>query len=172
MGPAVGPRWLVASGFDLTLIEKGLLGRTYPALLTGASAGAFRLAAWLQPEPEKSYRKLMDAYIGADYRRGDSPQQLQGEMQKVVNSYLDSDALPFALAHKRYRLAIVTARARNLAASEIKSIQQLGVGLAFACNAVSASLLRWFYEQVVFYYSPIPAEILPRKGISGARPSP
>lgn len=56
VGPAVGPRWLIASGFDLTLIEKGILGRTFPALLTGASAGAFRLAAWLQPEPAKSYR--------------------------------------------------------------------------------------------------------------------
>ncbi len=75
-GPAVGPRWLVASGFDLTMIEKGLLGRTFPALLTGASAGAFRLAAWLQPEPEKSYRKLMEAYIGAITRKGDGPGQL------------------------------------------------------------------------------------------------
>ena len=27
-GPAGGPRWLVASGFDLTLLEEGLLGRT------------------------------------------------------------------------------------------------------------------------------------------------
>ncbi|HSR11655.1 MAG TPA: hypothetical protein VLS90_09420, partial [Thermodesulfobacteriota bacterium] len=78
------------------------------------------------------------------------------EMQKVVGSYLDSDALPFALANKRYRLALVTARARNLAASEIGPVQKLGVGLAFLGNAISASLLRWFYEQIVFYYSPIP----------------
>ena len=26
-GPAGGPRWLVASGFDLTLLREGLLGR-------------------------------------------------------------------------------------------------------------------------------------------------
>ena len=166
-GPAVGPRWLVASGFDLTMIEKGLLGRTFPALLTGASAGAFRLAAWLQPEPEKSYRNLMAAYIGADYRRGDGPRQLCGEMQKVIDSYLDSDALPFALANKRYRLALVTARAMNLAASEIKPIQRLGVGLAFLGNALSASLLRWFYEQVVFYYSPIPPKFCLGKDFRG-----
>lgn len=156
VGPAVGPRWLAASGFDLTLIERGLLGRNYPALLTGASAGAFRLASWLQPEPAKSYRKLMDAYIDAEYNRKDSQGKLLGEMEKIINSYLETDALAFALAHKKYRLAIVTARARNLAASETKWIQKLGVGLAFTCNALSPSLLRLFYEQVVFYYSPIP----------------
>jgi len=156
VGPAVGPRWLIAAGFDLTLMERGLLGRSYPTLLTGASAGAFRLAAWLQPEPGKSYRRLMEAYINADYKRKDSPRKLLGEMEKIINSYLETDALPFALTHKKYRLAIVTARARNLAASEKQWVQKLGVGLAFACNALSASLLRLFYEQVVFFYSPIP----------------
>jgi hypothetical protein len=156
VGPAVGPRWLMAGGFDLTLMEKGLLGNKYPALLTGASAGAFRLAAWLQPEPAKSYRRLMDAYINADYSHNDGPQKLLGEMEKIIDAYLETDALPFALNHKRYRLAIVTARARNLAASETSWLQKIGVGLAFAGNAMSPSLLRLFYEQVVFYYSPIP----------------
>lgn len=167
VGPAVGPRWLIATGFDLTLMEKGLLGNAYPALLTGASAGAFRLAAWLQPEPDRSYRKLISAYINADYNHKDSPRKLLGEMEKIVNSYLETDALPFALAHKRYRLAIVTARARNLAASETSWVQKLGVGLAFTCNAVSSSLLRLFYEQVVFYYSPIPPKFCLTKEFRG-----
>lgn len=166
-GPAVGPRWLIASGFDLTLIERGLLGNTYPTLLTGASAGAFRMAAWLQPEPAKSYRSLVNAYINADYKRGDTPGQLLGEMCKVMDSYLESDALPFALAHKRYRLAVVTARARNLAASEIGLFQKLGVALAFASNALSPSLLRLFFEQVVFYYGPIPPKFCLDKQFRG-----
>jgi len=167
VGPAVGPRWLIASGFDLTLIEKGLLGNDYPALLTGASAGAFRLAAWLQPEPAKSYRKLVDAYVNAEYKRTDGPRQVLGEMEKVINSYLETDALSFALTHKKYRLAIVTARARNLAASETSWVQKLGLGLAFASNAISASLLRLFYEQVVFYYSPIPPKFCLAKEFRG-----
>lgn len=167
VGPAVGPRWLAASGFDLTLIERGLLGNNYPALLTGASAGAFRMAAWLQPEPAKSYRRLMEAYINADYKRDDGPRRLLGEMEKIINSYLETDALSFALVHKKYRLAIVTARARNLAASETNWVQKLGVGLAFACNALNASLLRLFYEQVVFYYSPIPPKFCLTKEFRG-----
>ena len=39
-GPAGGPRWLVTSGFDLTLLKEGALGRTFPVWLVGASAGA------------------------------------------------------------------------------------------------------------------------------------
>ena len=73
-GPAGGPRWIVASGFDLTLLKKGLLGRKKPVWLVGASAGAWRFAAWLQPEAEKSYLAFMNAYITAIYKRGDNPQ--------------------------------------------------------------------------------------------------
>ena len=63
VGPAVGPRWLVASGVDLALLRNGKLGsKSRPVLLTGASAGAWRFAAWLQPEPEKSYRRLLDVH--------------------------------------------------------------------------------------------------------------
>ena len=56
--PATGPRWLVASGFDLTLLKAEVLGRSGPVLLAGSSTGACRLAAWLQPEAEKSYLAL------------------------------------------------------------------------------------------------------------------
>ncbi|HOD08891.1 MAG TPA: patatin-like phospholipase family protein, partial [Myxococcota bacterium] len=40
-GAAVGPRWLVASGFDQTLLTQGLLGRSRPVHLIGSSAGAW-----------------------------------------------------------------------------------------------------------------------------------
>src|SRR5512134_1647184 len=72
-GPAGGPRWLVASGFDLTLLKEGVLGRRYPVWLVGASAGAWRFATWLQPEALKSYRSLIEAYITAVYGRHDTP---------------------------------------------------------------------------------------------------
>ena len=62
-GPATGPRWLVTSGFDLTLLTGGLLGSIKSTHLVGSSAGAMRFAAWFQPEPEKSYRALMESYI-------------------------------------------------------------------------------------------------------------
>ncbi len=167
VGPAVGPRWLIASGFDLTLMERGVLGKTKPVLLAGVSAGAWRFAAWLQPEPEKSYRRLIDAYIELSYGRKDTPAQILQAIGQAVDAYIDSDALPFALANKKYRLAITTARARHLAASGSYVIQKLGLAGAFVANAMSPALLHRFFERVVFYCAPLPPKFCLRSDFRG-----
>ncbi|MDI6777261.1 MAG: hypothetical protein QMD03_08525 [Syntrophales bacterium] len=156
VGPAVGPRWLIASGFDLTLLQNDVLGQKKPVLLVGSSSGAWRFAAWLQPEPEKSYRALLEAYIALTFKRKDKPATLLQSLSDVVNAYLEDDALPFALANKKYRLAIITSRARHLVASKIKWVQQLGLGICFVLNAINRSFLYGFAERVVFYNGPKP----------------
>ena len=115
-GPAVGPRWLIASGFDLTLLKGGFLGCSNAVHLIGSSAGAFRFAAWLQPEAIESYNKLLDAYINVRYTKSDTPATALEKITGIINEYLEDDALPFALANKKYRLVIITARARGLVA--------------------------------------------------------
>ena len=155
IGPAVGPRWLVASGFDLTLLQNEILGKSKPVLLAGSSAGAWRFAAWMQPGPVESYRKLMDAYISMRYDRTDTPITIQESIRNVVNTYLEDDAIPFALADKRYRLAITTARARNLFACD-GWMQKAGFGTAFLLNAMNRSWLRGFVQRVIFYTGPLP----------------
>jgi hypothetical protein len=165
--PATGPRWLVASGFDLTLLTKGLLGCVRATHLVGSSAGAMRFAAWLQPEPEKSYRTLMESYIGKSYTRSDTPATVQASLLGIVNSYIEDDALPFALASKKYRLAIITVRARNLVASESKWVQQLGLGIGFLFNAIKRSYIHYFAERVVFYNGPKPPHFCLRPGFRG-----
>ncbi|SEM37716.1 hypothetical protein SAMN04489760_11260 [Syntrophus gentianae] len=152
--PAAGPRWLVATGFDLTLLRTGLLGRKRPVHLIGSSSGAWRFAAWLQPEAEKSYQNLMDAYIRMSFRRGDSAQSVLKQLIEVVNAYIEDDALPFALASKQYRLAVVTSRARHLIASETLWIQSSGLAICFLLNALSRSRLNSFLDRVVFFSGP------------------
>jgi hypothetical protein len=168
VGPAVGPRWLVASGFDLALMEGGKLGsRSKPALLAGASAGAWRFAPWLQPEPIKSYLSLIDAYIKIPFTRSSTPLTIKNSLTKVVNSFIEDDALPFALANEQYRLAITTVRVKNLMASEGKFLQKTGLGLASLFNAISPSNLRFFFERVVFYSGPRPPLFCLRKDFKG-----
>jgi hypothetical protein len=167
-GPAGGPRWLVASGFDLALLAEGALGRRQPLWLVGASAGAWRFAAWLQPEPVKSYRALMEAYIGATYGRKDTPATILESLRSIVDRYIDDDALPFALACKPYRLAVLTCRARNLTASEGLLIQKTGFALAWLANALHPSLLHRFCERAVFYYGAQPPDFCLRKGFRGS----
>jgi len=155
-GPAVGPRWLVATGFDQTLIASGVFGRRKPIWLLGASAGAWRLATWIQPEAEKSYQSLMEAYITARYTPKDTPATIQTSLHHILDQAIEDDALPFALKHPRYRLAVITARCRHLTASSLRLFQGLGFGLCFLANALAAELLFFFLERVVFYSGTLP----------------
>jgi hypothetical protein len=168
VGPAVGPRWLAASGFDLTLLQSGKLGSTSrPVLLAGSSAGAWRFAAWLQPEPEKSYRRLLDAYIAIPFDRRSTSATLKKSLQEVINAYLDDDAIPFALAHDRYRLAVTTARSKNLAASETPWIQKSGLALCHVLNRLDRKHLFRFFDRVLFYSGPLPPPFCFRPGWKG-----
>jgi hypothetical protein len=166
-GPAGGPRWLAASGFDLTLLKEGLLGRRRPVWLVGASAGAWRFAAWIQPEAQKCYRALVEAYIGATYGRRDTPATILASLTEIVNSYIDDDALSFALACKPYRLAILTCRAENLTAVERLWVQKAGFICAWLANAVHPALTHRFAERTVFYYGAQPPDFCLRKGFRG-----
>lgn len=155
-GPASGPRWLVASGFDRTLLSSGLLGNQRPVLLAGSSAGAWRFAAWVQPEPEKSYATLLESYITAPYRRGHTPQQILKTLAGIINTYLERDAVPFALANRKYRLAVSTMRCRHLAASERPWIQHAAFAASYLLNIASPAAMRAFGERVMFYNGPKP----------------
>ncbi len=150
-GPAVGPRWLLASGFDLTLLKQEVLGRSKAVHLIGSSAGAWRFGAWLQPQAADCYRRLIDAYINTRYFREDTPVTVLDKLTKIIGEYLEDDALPFALANKKYRLSIITARGRNLVASEMLWLQKTGLLAGFLFNYFSRNNIYAFAERVVFY---------------------
>jgi hypothetical protein len=155
VGAAPGPRWLVATGFDRSILKSGVLGNKRPVVLVGSSVGAMRLAAWMQPEPEKSYEMLIEAYIAMHFTKEDTPETILQSIRTLIDSYIDDDALSFALTNKRYRLAIITARAKYLAASNVRWLQMLAFGAAFAGNAFSRQTIHRFFQRVVFHNSPI-----------------
>jgi len=150
-GPAAGPRWLIASGFDLTLLKNGLLGRSRAVALIGSSAGAWRFAAWVQPEAQKSYERLLESYINVKYTRMDTPATVGEKLTATINDYIEDEAISFALANKKYRLTILTARSRNLVASGNQFIQKTGLAICYLCNFFNRNNLYNFAERVVFY---------------------
>ena len=166
-GPASGPRWLIASGFDLSLIQENCLGKNHPILLVGASSGAWRLASWTLPEAMKSYMELRHAYIETYYKRGMSPQEVRETLRKVINHYIEDEAVPFALRNRQYRLAVITARARNIMAAETPLILKTGLGLCFLSNAICAASIRSYFERIVFYSGPKPPPFCLRKTFRG-----
>ncbi len=150
-GAAVGPRWLIASGFDLTLLQQQRLGRKHPVHLIGASAGAWRYAAWVQPQATDAYRKFLSAYITIGYTRQDTPATILEKFTRIMNEYIEDDALTFALANKQYRLSVITARARGPVASEMPWVQKTSLAACFLLNLFSRNNLYKFAERVVFY---------------------
>ena len=166
-GPAVGPRWLLASGFDLTLLKGGFLGGSRAVNLIGASAGAWRFAAWIQPQAADSYRRFMNAYISARFTRQDTPATILEKFSGILGSYIEDDALSFALASKRYRLSVITARSRGLVASEALPLQKTALAACFALNYFSRSQLHRFAERVVFYQGSKPPPFCFQPGFRG-----
>ncbi|MEN6638401.1 MAG: hypothetical protein ABFC95_04300 [Smithella sp.] len=150
-GAAVGPRWLVASGFDLTLLAQNILGRSRAVHLIGSSAGAWRFAAWLQPQDADCYRRFMDAYINISVTRKDTPATILEKFSHILNAYIEDDALPFALANKRYRLSVITVRSRGLVASENILLQKSALAACYVLNFFSRNHVYRFADRVVFY---------------------
>ena len=167
VGPGTGPTWLVASGFDRTMLHEGVLGKRAPVLLAGSSAGALRFAAWVQPEPEKSYGDLIESYITLTITRKDTASTILLSISDVINSIMEDDAIPFALASKKYRLAITAVRAKNMAASEARPVQGIALVLGFLLNAVNPAWLNLFFQRVIFHNSPIPPRFCLRSGFKG-----
>ncbi len=167
VGPAVGPRWFLASGFDLALIRAGVLGAESPVTLSGASAGALRFAAWVQPEPEKAYRRLMESYSSMHFSRRDSRESIQQALSRVIDSYIEDDAVPFALNRKQYRLAVSVARARHIAAVENSFFQFAGLVAAGLFNMAAPSSLPLFFQRVVFYSGYLPPPFCRKRGFKG-----
>ncbi|PKN52822.1 MAG: hypothetical protein CVU55_06270 [Deltaproteobacteria bacterium HGW-Deltaproteobacteria-13] len=166
-GPAVGPRWLIASGFDLTLLKGGFLGRSKPVQLVGSSAGAFRFAAWLQPQAIESYHKLLDAYINVRFTKSDTPATALERITGIINDYLEDDALSFALANKKYRLVVITARSRGLVAFQNIWLQKLGLATCFVFNYFSRENIYKFADRIVFYNASKPPAFCLRSQFRG-----
>ncbi|MCX7817133.1 MAG: hypothetical protein N2317_06455 [Syntrophales bacterium] len=167
VGPAVGPRWLIAAGFDLSLIREKLLGKKNPLLLAGASAGAWRFSAWIQPECEKKYQLLLKEYISFKYEHEDNPTSVQRNMYSLINTVLDDDALSFAINNQFYRLAVITARTKSILSLESNIALRFGFLLCYLLNAINQRLMKFFFEPVVFYTGVIPPKFTFKKEFQG-----
>ncbi|MEI7589801.1 MAG: hypothetical protein WCJ49_00555 [Deltaproteobacteria bacterium] len=154
--PASGPRFFVATGFDLALIKNNCLGKNKIVWLVGASSGAWRLATWVQPQPDICYQKLINAYAEVKYTKEDTPETLRNSLRTVLDSYLDEEAISFALSHKTLRVAFLVARAKHIMTFDSPFIQKLSLATCFFANAYKQEWLNCFFERMVFYSGFLP----------------
>jgi hypothetical protein len=85
-------------------------------------------------------------------QKSDTPATALEKITGIINEYLEDDALPFALANKKYRLAIITARARGLVAFRKHLVTKNGIWQLVLYLTISAvdNIYR-FVDRVVFY---------------------
>jgi len=82
----------------------------------------------------------MDAYINVCFTRNDTPSTALDKITQIINEYLEDDALSFALNNKRYRLSVITSRARGLVAFQNTGLQRIGLAACFMLNFSVATI--------------------------------
>lgn len=151
--PAIGPKWLILSGFDRALIRAGWLEQ-HPSrrlLLFGASAGAWRGFALAAREPLLAHDRLLASYCAQRFTRRDTTVAISDAYRAVLRTAFTEADRAAAVAHARLDLAIATVRARGaLAALERRSAQAALLGMAGLFNALDARSQALFYERVIF----------------------
>ena len=145
-----GPKWIALHGID-HFLARFLAGRSRPLHLVGSSIGAWRMAALAQRDPVAALARFREAYLAQRYAAPPSPAEVSRVSAGILEALLGAHGAGEILGHPWARLHVVTARTRGPLASELPSVQGLGLALAAAANAVSRRSLALSLERVVFH---------------------
>lgn len=151
-GASGGAKWLAIGGLDRYLFGEFLQGpRTRALHVVGSSIGSWRAACLAQPDPLAALARGHRGYIhGQRY----SPRPSSAEVSQVLSAILDDIIGPNAAAiarHPVFRLHVIVARGRGLAASERRLALAAALGLAAAGNAVARTSLRLHFARHVYH---------------------
>jgi hypothetical protein len=150
-GAAGGPKWLVLNYLDRVIFSQWLQPGENPLFLIGSSIGAWRFAAVSTEQPVESIENFQHAYIHQSYKSKPTPVQVSQTSSKVLNTYLDEPKTAEVLNHPYFHLNVMTVRSKWPVKTDKKALLALGLAAAFIANFVSRSLLKYFFERVLFY---------------------
>lgn len=150
---AGGPRWLIYYHLDRALFSSWLGEREDPLFLLGSSAGAWRFAAACGRKPAEAIDRFLAVYLDQRYPEKPSPTEASQIHVRMLNDFLDDDAVAHALEHPFLRLSIMAARCKWPVASENGALLRLGMADAVLYNAVNRGGLKFFFERALFYDS-------------------
>lgn len=161
-GAAGGPKWLILSHMDRFLFSEwfpkrasgrsGLQNEPAPLFLAGSSAGAWRFAAASQKEPSKSLDKLAQVYIHQWYSVKPTLEEIDIECWKVLNGFIDENAIDEILTHPYCRLNFFSVRSKGGAVSDNPLFLTTAMVGAALSNAVNRQYLNHFFQRTLFYH--------------------
>ena len=160
LGASGAAKWLCIHGLDSAIFSQWFSGRTRPLHLFGTSIGAWKFAAAAQTNCREAFERLKHAYIHQHYKGRVSAVQIYKETRRIMNEFLTHQAIDEILDHPWIRIGFSAARCKGLIGSNHSAVQAMGVGQAFALNAISRKLQQFCFERVLFHHPQYDTRIL------------
>lgn len=157
VGTASGPRWLALVGLDRALIDAGLAAATEgapPRLLVGASAGAWRMAAFAARDPAACHRRLVEGYVGQAFPRGVRPEAVTEAYRLMLAEVFGDEDVRHALGRRSTDLAVHAARLRGPWPWARRAVQATALGAVALARRVRVDLLPAVAARVLFHARP------------------
>ncbi len=148
-GASGSAKFLVLTGIDRVVISL-LKNRTLPLYLIGTSIGAFRMAAFCQPDPLGALKTLEQEYIAQQYSLRPTPKEVTTETRRILDAYIDDDQIAAILSHPFMRLSFLSNKCRGLLALDHSFAQWPGLLLAAGANVLGRKYLKYFLERALF----------------------
>ena len=152
-GAAGGPKWLVLRHLDRAVFSGLFQSRQSPLFLIGSSIGAWRFAGQCMTDPITSLAHFESAYIHQAYAGKPSPENVSLESTRIQQSYLTTKGVREILNHPFLRLNFMAVRCKGPAASDRRVTLAVALLITALGNLVSRSMLKVFFERVLFYDS-------------------
>jgi hypothetical protein len=152
-GASGGAKWLVLGGIDRYLMGEFLQQpRERPLHLIGSSIGSWRMACLAQRDPLAALGRGHHGYI---YAQRYSHKPSTGEVSRILGAILDDLLGPAGvdeiLAHPTFRVHVITAEGRGLAASDRRLALATSLGLAATANLLARRTLALHFRRCVFH---------------------
>lgn len=158
-GASGSAKFLVLTWIDRVVLSL-LKDRILPLYLIGTSIGAFRMAAFCQPDPLGALETLEQEYIAQQYSLKPTPNEVTTETRRILDAYIDDDKIEAMLNHPFMRLNFLSNKCKGLLRSDHPFAQWPGLLLAAGVNLLGRRHLKCFLERALFC-SPGPRGTLP-----------
>jgi hypothetical protein len=152
-GASGGAKWLSIAGLDRYLFGEFLQPpRTRPLHLIGSSIGSWRMACLAQRDPLAALARGHHGYIYEQrYTKKPDSAEVTQVLGRVLDQLLGATGASDIVHHPHFRVHVITARARGLAASRRRGVLAASMFTAAAANALTRRTLALQFERCVFH---------------------
>jgi hypothetical protein len=152
-GAAGGPKWLILGGIDRMLFGTIFQKRKRPLFMIGSSIGSWRFAALARKNQLEAIDRFERAYLDQFYTRVPTADEVTEVSQRILDSYLEDEAVAEVLSHRYVRLNMLSVRSKNLFKAGSRGGLAAGMAIASLCNMMSRRTMGLFFERILFYDS-------------------